>query len=73
MNDQNKSQKSESLLEIKVNREFFIVSVLSQFGDATAGGQAEGEVPRSERVIKIIGTKTKFLVARMGLSPKKLS
>jgi hypothetical protein len=42
----NKSQKSESLLEIKVNTEFFIVSVLSQFGSATAAGTSRKRTPQ---------------------------
>jgi hypothetical protein len=44
--DQNKSQKSESMLQINVNREFFIVFVLSQSGDATAAGTNRKRSPQ---------------------------
>jgi hypothetical protein len=60
LNDQNKSQKSESLLQIKVNIEFFIVPFYRNFGTPQRRGQAEGKVPRSVRVIKIIQQKQYF-------------
>lgn len=54
-------KKSESLHQSYVNREFFYVSVLSQFGDATSvRGQAEGEIFRSVGVIRIIQQKQYF-------------